>query len=695
MADKDIKIDINVGSDTKGAKDAVKDIGAVGEASSDLSEKLSDVTEEASETVNQLQRIKDLNAEAGRLGGEGNYEAARELREEAALLYEEYVKIGEATAEAADATAEFNEETERTVEATEQLKEVIEEINEVKEDSVEINVEAKEALEQYVGQAEDAVEAFEDEAKAAQKMNKEIEKIRAIQQAQLLGEFARGLRDIARAAENNGMPELAEGLNKASTAFKTTATVIQGGLGISQLISQLGGLKASLAAVATFLTGPLGIALGVAAAAYLALEFAVKKASDEMDRFAAEAAKPITVFGDIEQRSKEAVKVVIDGINQEIKALDDLIDKRRVELDIIRQKANEQLAVVDAEAAVLQAQVDAEEASGDISGEEAIIKRAKIQEDSIRKRYAIELEERRKINAAEKQQADDAAAAYANQLASVKEIKEKFNEKPVNFTEEQLADLKRLGDEANKQAAIIKKFKGLRVLGVSTPEERAAEEEFNRIYDERVALIQSAASDTKIEYQDTIKVAEDLLETLGKTAEIEKKQSEDVQRRLLSEQTIAETRVTAELEVLKSTTAITVQKKLQAAVEKKAREDKKKEDAAAKKADKEDKKTETDRARAEGDLTTAAKKVEGIAEGLGAEGGIDPQGFQRLQLAVAKLEDGVTTGEATEIGVLVNSLSGYIIKQSEADLATKERIRQLNEKIKSLASQVKNNRPKN
>lgn len=695
MADKDIKIDINVGSDTKGAKDAVKDIGAVGEASSELSEKLSDVTEEASETVNQLQRIKDLNAEAGRLGGEGNYEAARELREEAALLYEEYLKIGEATAEAADATAEFNDETERAVEATEQLKEVIEEINEVKEDSVEINVEAKEALEQYVGQAEDAVEAFEDEAKAAQKMNKEIEKIRAIQQAQLLGEFARGLRDIARAAENNGMPELAEGLNKASTAFRTTATVIQGGLGISQLISQLGGLKASLAAVVTFLTGPLGIALGVAAAAYLALEFAVKKASDEMDRFAAEAAKPVTSFGDIEQRSKEAVKVVIDGINQEIDALDDLIDKRRVELDIIRQKANEQLAVVDAEAAVLQAQVDAEEVSGDISGEEAIIKRAKIQEDSIRKRYAIELEERRKINAAEKQQADDAAAAYANQLAAVKEIKEKFNEKPVNFTEEQLADLKRLGDEANKQAAIIKKFKGLRVLGVSTPEERAAEEEFNRIYEERVALIRSSASDTKIEYQDTIKVAEDLLETLGKTAEIEKKQSEDIERRLLSEQTIAETKVTAELEVLKSTTAITVQKKLQAAVEKKAREDKKKEDAAAKKADKEDKKTETDRARAEGDLTTAAKKVEGIAEGLGAEGGIDPQGFQRLQLAVAKLEDGVTTGEATEIGVLVNSLSGYIIKQSEADLATKERIRQLNEKIKSLASQVKNNRPKN
>ena len=64
-----------------------------------MSEKLSDVTEEASETVNQLQRIKDLNAEAGRLGGEGNYEAARELREEAALLYEEYLKIGEATAE--------------------------------------------------------------------------------------------------------------------------------------------------------------------------------------------------------------------------------------------------------------------------------------------------------------------------------------------------------------------------------------------------------------------------------------------------------------------------------------------------------------------------------------------------------------------------------------------------------------------
>jgi len=698
MADKDIKIDINVDSNTKGAKEAAKDIQAVGGASEDLSSDLKKVTSSASEAREQLEKINQLNAEAANLGFTGNVEAAQELRDEAALLYEEYLKIGEATEEATDATAEFNEETERTVEATEKLKEVIEEINEVKEDSVEINVEAKEALEQYVGQAEDAVEAFEDEAKAAQKMNKEIEKIRAIQQAQLLGEFARGLRDIARAAENNGMPELAEGLNKASTAFRTTATVIQGGLGISQLISQLGGLKASLAAVATFLTGPLGIALAAASAAYLALEFAVKKASDEMDRFIEEQAKPLDGFEKIKEASNKAFDALSENIDKETKAIQKVIDKRDEELVKIRQKTNELTAQIDQEEAIAAAQVNAQLATGAISEVEAL---------TARRDLAIKFEKERQVAA---QNARN--ASYRESLKAFEKnediIKGLLSEREEIQKRLDLGNFTKLTPEAKKQFDEVtdkitelanEKRLTLKILPLSSlgdyGEAKNLQEEINDLHREAKRIIAATIKKRKLIPEKELEVIDAELVKRKEALELQGKQLEALKGRLQSEQNIALINFQTFKVQEESSTAIAAQNKIASDNAKERLEIEKKITAETKKREKEDKKNKADRKKAEGDLTAAAKKIEGIAEDLGPEGGIDPQGFQRLQLAVAKLEDGVTTGEATEIGVLVNSLSNYIIKQSEADLATKERIRQLNTKINSLASQVKNNRPKN
>ena len=766
----------SVGGLTEGLGNVEAGIQSVADASSGLAEGLSDVTEKSAEAVDELQKIKELNIEAGRLGGEGDYEAAAKLREEArklyaeylnleagadaagdaitglkdktevaaepfrgletavdsvgqklaeiralneqagllgasgdfeaaqklrdeaSKLYDEYVKLGEATELATKINAGFNEETIRSVEATEQLKEVIEEINEVKEDSVEINVEAKEALEQYVEQAEDAVDAFEDEAKAAQKMNKEIEKIRAIQQAQLLGEFARGLRDIARAAEDNGLPELAAGLSKTATAFRTTATVIQGGLGISQLISQLGGLKASLAAVATFLTGPLGIALGVAAAAYIALEFAVKKASDEMDRFIEEQAKPLDGFEKIKEASNEAFDALSKNIDKETKAIQKVIDKRDEELVKIRQKTNELTAQVDQEEAIASAQVDAQLATGDISEVEALTAKRDI---------AIKFENERQVAAQNARNAAyrESLKAFEKNEETVKgllsereEIQKRLN--LGNFTKLNPEAKKQFDEVTNKIAELAdEKRLTLKILPLSSlgdyGEAKNLQEEINELYREADEILSASVEKRKLNATKELEAVDAELVKRQESLEAQGKQLEALKGRLQSEQNIALITFETFKVQKESSTAIAAQNKIASDNAKARLEIEKQITAETKKREKEDKKIETDRTKVEGDLTTAAKKVEGIAEGLGAEGGIDPQGFQRLQLAVAKLEDGVTTGEATEIGVLINSLSGYIIKQSEADLATKERIRQLNEKIKSLASQVKNNRPKN
>ena len=544
----------------------------------------------------------------------------------------------------------------------------------------------------------EAVDAFEDEAKAAQKMNKEIEKIRAIQQAQLLGEFARGLRDIARAAENNGMPELADGLNKASTAFRTTATVIQGGLGISQLISQLGGLKASLAAVATFLTGPLGIALAVATAAYVALEFAVKKASDEMDRFAAEAAKPLDGFKDIEEASNRAFKALSNNIDKETKAIQKVIDKRDEELVKIRQKTNELTAQVDQEEAIASAKVDFQLASGDISEVDALTAKRDI---------AIKFENQRQLAA---QKARN--AAYAASLEAFKKNEETIKGLLAEREEIQkrldLGNFTKLSPEAKKDLDEVtakifelseEKNRTLKILPLSSlgdyGEAKNLQEEINLLYVEADEILNASIEKRKLDAKDELKEIDKQLEGKNKLLETEGKQLESLKGRLQSEQNIALINFETFKVQEQSSTAIAAQSKIASDNAKDRLETEKKITAEAKKREKEDKKTETDRTKTEGDLTSAAKKVEGIAEDLGPEGGITPKGFERLQLAIAKLEDGVTTGEAAEIQLLISSLSNYITNQTNADLATKERIRQLNIKVNSLTSQIKNNRPKN
>ena len=95
MADKRIDIDIKTSADTKGAQQAAKDIKAVGTDVDGLAEK--------------LERIKEINDQAGLLGGEGDYAGAAKLREEAARLSEEYAKMQDAASGAGEATKEVAE----------------------------------------------------------------------------------------------------------------------------------------------------------------------------------------------------------------------------------------------------------------------------------------------------------------------------------------------------------------------------------------------------------------------------------------------------------------------------------------------------------------------------------------------------------------------------------------------------------
>ena len=708
MADKDIKIDINVDSDTQGAKDAAKDIQAVGGASEELSSDLKNVALSADDAREQLEKIKELNQQAGLLGGSGDYEAAQKLREEAALLYEEYVRLGEATAEAVEDTAEFNEETERAVESTEKLKEVIEEINEVKEESVEINVEAKEALEDYIGQAEEAVDAFEDEAKAAQKMNKEIEKIRAIQQAQLLGEFARGLRDIARAAENNGMPELAAGLNKASTAFRTTATVIQGGLGISQLISQLGGLKASLAAVATFLTGPLGIALAVATAAYVAFEFAVKKASDEMDRFAEEAAKPLDGFEDIEEASNRAFKTLSDNIDKETKAIQKVIDKREEELVKIRQKTNELTAQVDQEEAIASAKVDFQLASGDISEVEALTAKRDI---------AIKFENQRQLAA---QKARN--AAYAASLKAFKKneeiIKGLLAEREEIQKRIDLGNFTKISPEAKKDLDEItakiselseEKNRTLKILPLSSlgdyGEAKNLQEEINQLYLEAKEIVNETVNINKLDGNKALEKIDEQLQGKTELLEAEGKQLEATKERLQSEQNIALINFETFKVQEQSSTAIAAQSKIARDNAKERLETEKEINAERKKGEEADKKKIKEGLGVGGALASDA--LTGLGGNLGPNGKAGGLGQEDLNIIAGVLEDGkVSAIEAARFSTLLaqfSSLQGQWAQGTigaiqtlivEAQKANAD-IANINKSVELLKQRNKNNRPKN
>lgn len=588
MADKRIDIDIKTNADTEGAKEAADEIKKVGEQVSQTSEDLNEISDASGDAADSISKIgdsadnvkktaqsldelsdklaeiKELNIEAGLLGGSGDYEGAEKLREEANALYKEYLELKDATDEAGDAIAKLDAKTSASAEgfvslgeaqkewienqdaikeASENVIEAIVADSEATEENTELKQDAAEALEEYVKQAEDAVEAFEDEAKAAKKMNAELSKIRAIQQAQLLGEFARGLGEIAKVAKDNGFPELAEGLREATTGLRTAATLIQGGLGISQLITQLGGLRAALAATLTFLTGPLGIALLAVAAAFAAFKIAVKNASDEMDRFAEEAAKPVAGFEDIAKASDEAFKRLNSNIDKEIKAIQKVIDKRDEELVKIRQKANLLTAQISKEEAIENIKVDVQESTGEISEEEAAVARRDIAIKYERERQEATERIRKETYDATLKAFEEQEAKVNALLAEREEIQRRINLGTyAKLPPETLAELKELNEEIqklDKERRAIQDISPLSGLLGDYKEVKEIQAEINSLYEKSKTIIGSAVNTQKFEANAELEAADEKLKKAQAALEVEDKARIALTERLVNEKEIA------------------------------------------------------------------------------------------------------------------------------------------------------------
>lgn len=535
---------------------------------------------------------------------------------------------------------------------------------------------AQEAAAAYVKKADAASAAMEEEARAAEKLNQHLEEIKALQQAQILGEFAQGLGRMSRAARDNGLDELAEDLDSASTGMTTAATIIQGGLGLKQLIVQLGGVRAALGATMAFLTGPVGIALIAAAGAFLALKAAVKSASDEMDRIAKKAAEP-ALFGEKGARaSEQAVKDTIKAIDKEIEKLDELIEKRKEEMDIIRRKSREAVAGVDAEAGVKLAKLDAERKEGLVSEEDYIKRRAKIEQDAATKKFEIGKKEREqtKENAtATAQDAVNAAQAARDELDA---LEKKAKARP-ELTREEKERLRALNDQAAKVSEELAQMGGLYNFTPTGKRKKAAkQQELDDLNEER-EKITSKASDRvgKVQIQDQKQIADQK----KRIAELEKQAADAIRAArktradVDSQGRIAATRFTQD----SATRAIGTTSGVNVARAKKEAADKAK--AAREAAQAEQARKERDR-----QASAAAGKAAGLAKGAPAEL------REAVETAKANLQDGIDPGELKALSQAIKDLFGALgDKQSSIGIELK----QVSETVKTLKRQVENQRP--
>jgi len=549
MADKDIKIDINVDSNTKGAKEAAKDIQAVGGASEDLSSNLKKVTSSASEARDQIEKINQLNAEAANLGFTGNVEAAQELRDEAALLYEEYLKIGEATEEATDATAEFNDETERAVEASEELSESLEETTEKLEDLGEGFEDNSKSSDRFIDGLDDANNAQRDTLKGTNGLGvglgglvKQLEKVksslfkvgRALRLGGIVGIALQGFKSLGNALS---------GASKSTSEFSDNLRTIK---------SPMAGVVAPIAAVTKAVSFLIEVLNNVAnpLVTFPKLFDAFKSYKDSVDG-AAKSAKSLATFQDdlttrliktAEERSK-VLGIAIKEAQEQQKILDDLKEIQRIEKERAdsvtdaEDAASRRLAVINQENDALKESLRLKAESlklqielSDLSDAEKQRKTLEVEGQLSRGISDIETKENQEIVKAKKEiifalqnQRDDLADENSRLeiaatgvktdieiqqlkkddiaiLARIRSIREKARKANEQLTSEQLKEIEELKDlRAEKKAAIEASNATLEKEGVSSKAEFDAAVQASR--DKLAAsnkLVESAQADVAL-----------------------------------------------------------------------------------------------------------------------------------------------------------------------------------------------------
>lgn len=553
------------------------------------------------------------------------------------------------------------------------------------EDSAAARDKAVTAVKEHIKVIDQSVEALEDEAKAAQRANEQFEQIRALQQAQLLGEFARGLGDVAKIARDSGMEEFADDLDTATRAAQVATTIVQGGLGLSQLITQLGGMRTALSSAVGFLTGPAGIALAASAAAFAALQFAVKKASDEMDAIARQAAQP-SLFGEEgARRSKQAVEDLTAAIAAQIDKRDELLDTHDKELAALKLITAEKLAQINADEAVALARVNADEANDVITPDTATKRRANISESADQARLSIGSEQR----TAEVNTANEKAAAAAETVIVLEEKLAQLNaqneELLINLDEQGQEQLRQLNERAKGLIKVIALAESADVtsslrngLGLpsSNPIQNSAEAELSQVNAARDRLIKDATNENKVEVS-----ASDLAELRNQVAEAKKEsqeareEAEQIKLENASRQTRAETAQRATSTVRGITARSTLNQRETAREE--AREKAANSSANG-----------SNVSSADSEFNNLASRAVKLADDVNAPN----QQKEVLQSIVAKLEDGASRSEAAEFTRFLATLSNFITIQERDKRGNATRVSRLENQLKKLSSQVSNNR---
>jgi len=712
MADKDIKIDINVDSDTQGAKDAAKDIQAVGGASEELSSDLKKVALSADEARGQLEKINQLNEEAANLGFKGEAEAAQKLREEAALLYDEYVRLGEATAEAVENTAGFNEENER---------------------AVEVNEELSESLEETTEKLEDLGEGFEDNAKSSDKF------------VDGLGDVDNAQRDTLKGTKGlgGGLGGLVTQLEKVkSSLFNVGRALRLGGIvtvalqGFKSLGNALSGASKSTSEFANNLKtikSPLAAVVAPIAGVTKALSFLVNglnnvanplvtfpklfdafKSYKESVDGAAKSARSLATFQDdlsrkliktAEERSKVLAIAIKEGQEQQ-KILGDLKEIQRIEeeradavtdaedaasgaLKIIRQENDALRDSLQLKADNLKLQIELSDLSDEDKERKTLevegqlgrgLSDVGIKEDKqiivLKKDIINELKDQRSNLAGENSRLEIAATGVKTDvqitqlkkddisiLAKIRAIRDKAKKANEQLTSEQLKEIAELQAlRAKKKAAIEASNSTLEKEGVANKEE----------FDEKVQ-----ASRDKLEAsKKSVAALQAEVAGLERGIELEKNRQKKVEANILLQDKVNQ---------------------------KEAGIDKEK----AKQQDLEKDKTKKIKEGLGVGGALASDALTGLGDKLGPNGKAGELGQEDLNIIAGVLEDGkVSAIEAARFGPLLaefSSLQGQWAQGTigaiqtlivEAQKANAD-IANINKSVELLKQRNKNNRPKN
>lgn len=368
--------------------------------------------------------------------------------------------------------------------------------------------EAKEAVEEHGVKSE----------KATQKM---------LAMGQISQGLSMGLNNLAEVARSNGQEELANDLNKVAAAMSLVTSIAATGLQFQTAIAAAGGLRAAItglrasAAAALVTFGPYIAAIAAGAAAYYALTSSIEKSMQAMDAQNEQSATAIgrlSVSHEEEKSARQAATQAIEDYRAALAAANDELERN---LELAGNEEQLKKAKINAEIREKQSEIDAQSAlfrrTGGAQGmnpEDQLKAEQRLREERIQRlSVAEETRRKREESALEKERNERENALLSNQ--TVKQQNDMAIDVSMGSNNLSVDERKALRDKAKEVEQARQKY------GADSDE---------------VAELMKQYTDIAVKMNEEEK--NDLLnrltlrEELSKKIEEDKKQLEDVQKRL-------------------------------------------------------------------------------------------------------------------------------------------------------------------